>query len=260
MKNRRKFLKTTAAATTGIMVLNNHGIWGSKGNPEGILAIAAHPGDGMFTMGAAVAQHIANGGTGTFLSLSLGEKGHNTIPTDEYGQMQQHAMEQAAATVGAEAVFLDYPDAEIPFSEESSLTVCDEIRRLKPSIVITHWEGSWHKDHVNCYQIVQYAQFYAGLKTLVRDFPPHYAGQLYYAENWEDMDDFRQDTYVDISGVYDQWIEGCSLFPMWLGETGFRYHDYYKSLAVMRGCLSGFPQAVALMTAQDQRVRKLREF
>jgi LmbE family N-acetylglucosaminyl deacetylase len=49
------------------------------------MAIAAHPGDGMFTMGAAVAQHVHDGGKGIFLSLSLGERGSNTIPTPEYG-------------------------------------------------------------------------------------------------------------------------------------------------------------------------------
>jgi len=35
------------------------------------MAIAAHPGDGMFTMGAAVAQHVHDGGKGIFLSLSV---------------------------------------------------------------------------------------------------------------------------------------------------------------------------------------------
>ncbi len=214
-----------------------------------IMAIAAHPGDGMFSMGAVVAQHIANGGGGTFLSLSLGERGHNSIPTTEYGRLQQEAMEQAANSLGASASFLNYPDAEIPFNEEASLVVCDEIRKVKPSIIVTHWEGSWHKDHKNCYQIVQYARFYAGLKTLERTHPAHYVGQLFYAENWEDMDGFQLDTYLDITSVFDKWQSACALFPMWRGETGFRYNDYYKSLATMRGCLSGFTQAAALAAA-----------
>ncbi len=42
------------------------------------MAIATHPGDGFFTMGGAVAQHLHNGAQGVFLSLSLGEKGHPT--------------------------------------------------------------------------------------------------------------------------------------------------------------------------------------
>jgi hypothetical protein len=39
------------------------------------VAIAAHPGDGMFTMGAVLAKQIQRGGAGVLLSLSLGEKG-----------------------------------------------------------------------------------------------------------------------------------------------------------------------------------------
>jgi hypothetical protein len=46
---------------------------------------------------------------------------------------------------------------------------------------------------------------------------------------------------------------------MWRGETGLiRYNDYYRSLAVMRGCLAGFGHAVALMSEPEQRVRKLQ--
>ena len=45
---------------------------------------------------------------------------------------------------------------------------------------------------------------------------------------------------------------------MWRGETGFRYMDYYSSLAVMRGCLSGFHHAVALMSNPEERVRRVR--
>jgi LmbE family N-acetylglucosaminyl deacetylase len=258
--NRRTFIKNSLAISAGMVALNSPAVMATTSEAKSILAIAAHPGDGMFSMGATVAQQIAKGGIGTFLSLSLGERGHSSIPPEEYGQMQVEAMDTAAHSLGAETAYLDYPDAEIPFNEEASLLVCDEIRRLKPSIILTHWEGSWHKDHRHCYQIVQYAHFYAGLKTLTRDYPAHYAPQLYFAENWEDMEDFQQDTYLDISEVNRQWLSACAHFPMWRGETGFRYNDYYSSLAVMRGCLSGFSHAVALMSGEGQRVRKLKEF
>lgn len=260
MKNRRDFIKTTLTAS-GALWLGSYGktkaagVLPSKGD---IMAIAAHPGDGFFTMAAAVASQTALGAKGKFLSLSLGERGHSTILPPEYGQMQQEAAVKAATKLGAEAAFLSYADGEVPFNEEASLKVCDEIRRFKPSIVITHWKGSWHKDHRNCHQVVEDAIFYAGLKTLKRDHEAHYASQLFYAENWEDMDYFKQDTYLDITGVFSPWVEACSLFPMWRGETGFRYHHYYQSLATMRGCLSGFTHAVALMSPAGQQVRKLK--
>ena len=46
-----------------------------------ILAVAAHPGDGLFTMGAQVGQQVRSGAQGAFLSLTLGEKGSS--PNDE---------------------------------------------------------------------------------------------------------------------------------------------------------------------------------
>ena len=87
--------------------------------------------------------------------------------------------EKAAHLLGAEAMFLSYPDAEIPFNEESSLRVCDVIREQKPDIVVTHWSGSWHKDHQNCHLIVRDAIFYAGLQTLQRSRPAHAVSKFF---------------------------------------------------------------------------------
>jgi LmbE family N-acetylglucosaminyl deacetylase len=222
------------------------------------MAVAAHPGDGFFTMGATVAQHIHNGGRGVFLTLSLGEKGHPTLSPEVYGDMQREASLKAAKMLGAEMAFLTYPDAEIPLDDEVNLAVCDQIRQFKPESVVTHWSGSWHKDHQNCHAIVRDATFYAALPAIIRKLPAHSVRHLYFADNWEDAANFQPDTYLDISAVYDDWLKACEAFPMWRGETGFRYSDYYRSLAVMRGCLSGFPYAVSLMSSPEERMRYLK--
>jgi len=224
-----------------------------------ILAIAAHPGDALFTMGAAVARQIEAGGAGGFLSLSLGERGApKAIPVEQYGRMQREAMEKAARSLGATAAFLSYPDAQIPFNEEITLAVCDAIRAERPDILLTHWSGSWHKDHQNCHLIVRDAVFYAGLATLARRQPAHQVRKVYYAENWEDASGFQPDIYLNIETVYQRWLEACDCFPMWRGQTGFfRYNDYYSSLAVMRGCLAGFKYAVALMSEPSQRMERV---
>jgi len=224
------------------------------------MAIAAHPGDGMFTMGAVLAKQADRGGTGVLLSLTLGEKGApNNIPVEHYSSMQRTATESATRLIGAEAVFLDYPDAEVPFSQDSSLRVCDVIRKQRPEAVVTHWSGSWHKDHQNCHLIVRDAIFYAGLETLTREQPAHAVSTVFYAENWEDAANFVPDTYIDIDSIYEKWMQACDLYPMWRGQTGFfRYNDYYSSLSVMRGCLSGSRHAVALMSDINQRTRRLQ--
>jgi len=160
--------------------------------------------------------------------------------------------------LGAEAEFLSYLDGEIPVTEEAKLAVCDLIRKHRPSIIVTHWRGSWHKDHQACYKIVNDAVFYAGLPALARERPAHEVRKLFFADNWEDAEGFTPDTYLDISPVFDKWMEACATFPMWRGENGFRYNDYYGSLAVGRGCLSGCKYAAALMSPAEQLTRRVQ--
>jgi LmbE family N-acetylglucosaminyl deacetylase len=257
--NRRCFAQSVGGAVALSAVVRSS-VWGESlsETPGKIMAIAAHPGDGLFTMGAVLAQQISRGGTGILLSLSLGERGApKDIAVQRYGEMQRTATEKATHVLGAEAIFLMYPDAEIPLNEESTLAVCDVIREHKPDVIVTHWSGSWHKDHQNCHLIVRDAVFYAALETLVRGRPAHSVSKVFYADNWEDASNFVPDTYLDIEAIYEKWIQVCDFYPMWRGQTGFfRYNDYYSSLSIMRGCLSGFKHAVALMSDPAQRMSR----
>lgn len=268
---RRHFLTAAGGGVAGVSIkrgflnaaqvlgqsTNENGGW-QEGNFANVMAIAAHPGDVFFAMGAPVAVATHFGGQGSLLSLSLGEKGSRTIPAEQYGSSQQEAAQKAAEMLGAKALFLHYPDGEIPVNEEAKFSVCDLIRQCKPLAIVTHWKGSWHKDHRACYEIVEDAIFYAGLPGLVRKEPAHEVRKLLFADNWEDATGFVPDTYLDITAVFDRWFNACSAFPMWRGETGFRYNDYYGSVAVARGCLSNFKRAVALMSSAEQRVQHIR--
>lgn len=258
---RRDFLALAGASATGLgaQVVGQPGVeHGRGGAPARVMAIAAHPGDAFFSMGAPVALAALQRGAGCFLSLSLGSRGSATIPASRYGPMQRDAAEQAAQKLQAQALFLDYEDGEIPANDAIRFAVCDKIREFQPSVIVTHWKGSWHKDHQACYAIVTDAIFYAGLPAITRAQPAHSADKIYYAWNWEDADGFHADSYLDITPVYDRWIEACALFPMWRGESGFRYVDYYQSCAVQTGCLCGARYAVALMSPQEQLVRHLQ--
>ena len=222
-----------------------------------VLVIAAHPGDAFFSMGALLAVATRRKGIGLVLSLSLGERGSAKIPPEQYGYSQQQASEKAASALGAKAQLLHYPDGEIPINDEAKFAVCDVIRQCRPSTVVTHWKGSWHKDHRACYEIVQDAIFYAGLPAIIRQQPAHNVRKLYFASNWEDAVSFVADTYVDITPVCHDWLEACAMFPMWKGENGFRYNDYYSSMAIAHGCLSNFKRAMALMSSEEQRIQNI---
>ena len=93
------------------------------------MAVAAHPGDALFTMGAAVARQVSTGGRGIFLNLTHGERGNPAIAEAEYGAMQVSANDKAAKILGAETAYLSYPDGELPDNEEARFAVCDAIRQ-----------------------------------------------------------------------------------------------------------------------------------
>ena len=260
--NRRSFAQAvgSAAVLSALSQASPSGESAKAPLPGKIMGVAAHPGDGLFTMGAVLAQQTELGGTAVLVNLSLGERGApKNISVDQYGEMQRMATEKAARVLSIDTIFLDYPDGEIPFNQESALRVCDAIREHKPDIVVTHWSGTWHKDHRNCHRIVRDAIFFAGLETLKRSRGAHAVSKVLYADNWEDAAGFVADTYVDIDPVYEKWLQACDFYPMWRGQTGFfRYNDYYSSLSVMRGCVSGFKHAVALMADENQRIQRSR--
>lgn len=56
--------------------------------------------------------------------------------------------------LGAEPVFLNYADGEVPDSNEARETLCELIRTKKPDIVLTHWRGSFHKDHIATHKVM----------------------------------------------------------------------------------------------------------
>ena len=60
-----------------------------------VMAIAAHPGDAFFSMGAPVASATHGAGQGWLLSLSLGERGSAVIPPQQYRESQRQAAEKA---------------------------------------------------------------------------------------------------------------------------------------------------------------------
>lgn len=86
--NRRSFAQAAGSAAV-LSAFSKASPWTEASEatrPSKIMAIAAHPGDGLFTMGAVLAQQIQRGGAAVLLSLSLGERGApKNIPIHQYG-------------------------------------------------------------------------------------------------------------------------------------------------------------------------------
>ncbi len=214
---------------------------------ERILVIGAHAFDAEMIAGPLAFVAASRGAEVTFLHLTMGEQGHRCLSTSLYAAQKKQEAASAAERLGVNWLSLDFPDAFLPSDEATALLVCDVIRRLKPNIVITHWHGSWHKDHRAASEVTKMAVFYAALPTLERELPAFGPSLLLFGENWEDDEGFTPTYLVDVSAGFEAWREAAASYELARGLASFPYLDYYSALYRLRGCLRGTMHAQAFM-------------
>lgn len=223
-----------------------------------IMVIGAHAGDAENMAGAVVLRHTRAGHSATILHMTLGEAGHPHLTPAQYAEQRKREVEESARLMGAKAMWLMYRDGELPVDDEIKFQLCDLIRKEKPDVILTHWKGSFHKDHSATHEIVQDAIFYAALPAVERADPAHRVRQIYFPENWEDMDGWRADIYLDTSDVWEGYLNVLRSHELMRGGiSAFRYLDYYDALGTTRGCLGGFRKAAALMVTPGAWVQRL---
>lgn len=221
------------------------------------MVIGAHAADAELMGGGAILHHIAQGWRAVILHLSLGEKGHKSFDPATYAEIKRSEAELAASILGCDLRVLDYLDGEIPVSEAIQWDIADVIRAYRPDAIVTHWKGSLHQDHINCYENVLASLFLAGLRTFVRDAPAHYPRTVLFGENWEDEEDFAAEVYLDVSDHWDRYLEAVSSYGLVRGKAAsFRYVQWYDGTSRARGAERGVDRAVALMPHRTMYSRR----
>ncbi len=204
----------------------------------GLLLVGAHIGDMDFTAGHLARLHVKTGDQVLLLHLTAGEAGHPHMDRAAYRAQKLREAAAAAAALGAEHRVMTYPDGDLAASQEVAEALASVIEEARPRVLVTHWRGSFHRDHANCYFAVERA---LGLVN-----PPR--PDVFYAENWEDADGFRADTVVDIGGVYREWLDAARCHELFRGGVvSFDYQGYYEALTASRGRMAGVERAAAFM-------------
>ncbi len=222
-----------------------------------LVIVGAHCGDAEIQAGAIAYKYAKAGHEVTFVHLTAGEKGNPPhISVEDYRKQKINEAEKVAEMLGGKSITLDYKDAELRLDEETITRVATLMRKLKPSVVITHWENSIHRDHALCPRIIQEAQLKSGLPGFdLEGLAPHYFS-FYHSENWEDMEGYIPDIYVDVSHEYDRYLEALSNYWFIMNSSSFRYYDYYKALGTVRGCVNRTSYAQTLKFPAGTNVRK----
>lgn len=227
--------------------------------PRTILAIGAHAGDMELTTGLALLKAHERGDRVVLLHLTLGERGNPKLAPEAYAAQKQREAEAVARALGGEARFGPWKDGELPNDEAARRWVADAIREIKPTVVLTHWRTSIHKDHANTHAIVKDAVLLASLPGVDSKHPPHRGVRaVWYAENWEDDEGFQPYVFVDVTGAMDRWREAVRQYEFVGGTiSSFRYLDYYIALATVRGAVARKSHAIAFDVEPQSKRRVL---
>ena len=207
-----------------------------------------------FSAGATLLKHARRGCEAHIVNLTLGEKGHATLSADEYGEQKRREAEAAAELLQATPHFLPYRDGELTVSDDLASEIALLLRKLRPNAIITHWRDGIHGDHTATYHLTRRAQFLAGNRHFdLGGLPPTWA-PLYYAENWEDADNFRPYIYVDVSGEMADWRRAFECFALGRGEGDFPYWDWYEARTRLNGIAVRTQYAQAFAVDQGRMV------
>jgi LmbE family N-acetylglucosaminyl deacetylase len=102
------------------------------------LAIVAHPDDMEYGMSAAVARWTAQGKTVSYLLVTRGEAGIDTMIPEEAARVREEEQRAACAAVGVETLeYLDHPDGVIHDVMRLRRDIAAAVRRHRPDVVLT---------------------------------------------------------------------------------------------------------------------------
>ncbi len=127
-----------------------------------ILAIVAHPDDVELSFGGTLLAHQKMGYKTGIIDLTQGELGTRGTPEIRSKEATK-AAEILKLTVREN---LGLADGFFENNKENQLKIAKQIRRFKPSVVITNAIYDRHPDHGRGSQLVESACFIAGLKAV----------------------------------------------------------------------------------------------
>lgn len=119
------------------------------------LCIAAHPDDLEYGTASAVAAWTAMGKAVTYLLVTSGEAGIDSLDPAESGPIREAEERAGAAEVGVDEVeFLGYPDGVVEYGLSLRRALAHAIRRYRPDLVVSTnpelrppWGGIDQADH-----------------------------------------------------------------------------------------------------------------
>jgi LmbE family N-acetylglucosaminyl deacetylase len=201
------------------------------------LAVVAHPDDLEYGASGAVARWTATGRAVTYLLVTRGEAGIDTIPPAKCGPLREAEQRAAARTVGVDVVeFLDHADGTVEYGPALRGDIAHAIRRHRPEVVVTgNHRDVWSGGNLNTpdHRAVGQAAIDAVADAGNRWLFPEPGLAPWSGVRWVAVSDSPEAGHaVDIGATFDRAVASLQAHASYLRALGGAMAD---ADAVLRG-------------------------
>ncbi|HUP44519.1 MAG TPA: bacillithiol biosynthesis deacetylase BshB1 [Thermoanaerobaculia bacterium] len=225
-----------------------------------LLFFGAHADDLELSVGGTIARSVKDGLRVGMIDLTRGEMGTRGTP-----QIRKREAGAAARVLGASfREQLDFGDGNLRTGRDEELQLIEIFRRTRPRLLVAPYPDDRHPDHTRTGRVVTDAWFYAGLRQLKTDSPPHRPqAVLYYLQNYMQPPSFVVDTTAAwktkmraIAAYKSQFHDPKSKEPRtFISEPAFL--EMIEARGKHFGALIGARYGEAFVTKQPPRVDDL---
>ncbi len=164
-----------------------------------LLAIGAHPDDIELSAGGILALLAQRGYRVGLLHLTRGECGTRGTPEIR----EKESIEAARILGAAERVGLNLGDGRLENSHANRQAVVEVLRRLRPTVVMTHMNETRHPDHIRAHELVRDCCFLSNVGGYAASGTRHKISELIFFLAHEMRGTFNPDWIVDITTVHE---------------------------------------------------------
>lgn len=208
-----------------------------------ILAVGAHPDDIEGLCGGTLAKRAAMGDHITIAVATNGEVGSQTLPKAEIAEVRRLESAAAAAVIGADFIWMNYPDEFLFSNRESRLDFLNTVRRARPDVILTHSPEDYHPDHRTTSQILWDIRVMTTVPNIETDASPcETIPEIYYIDTLAGID-FTPEFFVDITEFHDTKMKmlACHESQISFGKSQYELNamEHVERLAQYRGLQCG---------------------
>jgi bacillithiol biosynthesis deacetylase BshB1 len=172
-----------------------------------LLAIMAHPDDVELLCGGTLLRAVDQGHRTGIVDLTRGELGTRGTP-----ELRAKEAAAAAEILGVtERVNAGLPDGHVANTDAARRIVVEQIRRLRPRVVLLQYLTGRHPDHRAGSELVRDACFLSGLRNYPAEGEPFRPIKLCHALSFRE-DPVKPSFVIDISAQFERKLAAIACF------------------------------------------------